>query len=105
MREKAVRAIADNLGATSADELMQRLGEESMIRESSLGFCLVCGHEHEMIEPDEANRTCGECGARSVAGMDTIMSVFLFANEDKINGWLEPEKGILRKKIEEADAD
>lgn len=102
MRKEAIRAIAEDLGATNADELAQRIGEESMINDSSLSFCLACGAEGPPgTEPDVSNGPCEECGARLVSGADVIMANLLFADEDKINEWLEPKEGILHKKVRE----
>lgn len=88
MRKEALRAIADDVGAESAEELAQTLGEESLFGDSSLSYCLACGASGPSLEPDAANVKCEECGARSVAGLDNVVMQITMMNPDKLNEWL-----------------
>jgi DNA-directed RNA polymerase subunit RPC12/RpoP len=38
-----------------------------------IGFCLECGEEAAMIEPDARNYTCENCGAAQVFGAEEIL--------------------------------
>lgn len=40
------------------------------------GYCLVCGHEHENIEPDAAKYQCENCGNNQVYGAFNIVLMF-----------------------------
>ena len=101
MRKEAVRAIAASVGANDAEELLDKLGEASHFREASFGFCLECGYQQPNVEPDVNNMKCDECGALHVSGLESTQAIAFMMHEDKINEWMRPEKGILRKRIEE----
>lgn len=88
MRKEALRAIADDVGAESAEELAQTLGEESLLGDSSLSYCLGCGESGPSLEPDASNISCESCGAAMVAGLDVIVMQLTLMNPDKLNEWL-----------------
>jgi hypothetical protein len=37
------------------------------------GFCLICGHEAEGVEPDARNYECEACGAEMVFGAEELL--------------------------------
>jgi hypothetical protein len=37
------------------------------------GFCLVCGLEHDGVEPDAQNYECEACGEPQVFGADELL--------------------------------
>jgi len=37
------------------------------------GFCLLCGNEHDGIEPDARRYVCEACGKRQVYGAEELM--------------------------------
>jgi hypothetical protein len=37
------------------------------------GFCIVCGHEAEGVEPDARRYKCEACGANGVYGVEELL--------------------------------
>lgn len=40
------------------------------------GYCLLCGAEHDGVEPDAHGYQCDECGSHSVTGAEDIMLIY-----------------------------
>lgn len=40
--------------------------------EAYLGFCVLCGTEHDEVEPDAEHYLCEECGTETVFGAGQI---------------------------------
>ena len=55
----------------------KKVGEAVQRRMTTLdnpGFCLVCGHEAEGVEPDAREYECEACGEMAVMGSDDLLN-------------------------------
>jgi hypothetical protein len=59
--------------ASLTDEAITAAVERRMTTLDNPGFCLICGCEHEGVEPDARNYTCESCGAEQVFGADELL--------------------------------
>ena len=54
------------------------ISQISLGKKDYIGWCRICGHEHDSIEPDAENYHCEECDSDQVFG----------AEEFLMNGWV-----------------
>jgi hypothetical protein len=54
------------------DEVIMDAVERRMFDLDNPGFCIMCGHEAEGVEPDARRYRCEACGARHVYGADEL---------------------------------
>jgi hypothetical protein len=47
--------------------------KRGMVTLDSPGFCIVCGHESDGVEPDMRNGPCESCGESAVMGAEELM--------------------------------
>jgi len=52
----------------TADQIIEALENDEYA-----GFCMVCGAEHDGIEPDARNYECEECGSLEVFGAEELL--------------------------------
>ena len=45
----------------------------AMQADDYIGFCVVCGAEHDGVEPDARQYPCRECGKLSVYGAEELL--------------------------------
>ncbi len=50
------------------DDVMSAIESDSYV-----GFCRVCGTEHDGVEPDARKYLCEDCGAREVYGAEELL--------------------------------
>ena len=55
------------------DDVIADACERRMLTLDNPGFCLICGHESEGVEPDARNYECESCGAEQVFGAEELM--------------------------------
>lgn len=46
---------------------------EACETDEDVGFCVICGVEHDGIEPDAKRYTCEACGCETVYGREEIL--------------------------------
>lgn len=46
---------------------------EEAMEDGTIGFCIVCGEEHDGIESDAREYPCEVCGTDSVYGAEEIL--------------------------------
>ncbi len=63
-------------GIEVSDKITEEVLVDAVQRANSTldnpGFCIVCGHEAEGVEPDAENYGCESCGADQVFGAEGL---------------------------------
>lgn len=50
--------------------------ERAISDDNNLGYCVVCGHEHDGLEPDARNVECQNCSVLQVYGAAEILIMY-----------------------------